>query len=87
MLQVLKKQGYDAACDVWSLGVLLYTMLAGSTPFAHGPDDTAQDILARIGEGKFSMEGGNWGHISNMAKVRPRVDDQSQPNFIPLDVK
>ena len=27
--QVLKKQGYDAACDVWSLGVLLFTMLAG----------------------------------------------------------
>lgn len=27
--QVLKRQGYDAACDVWSLGILLYTMLAG----------------------------------------------------------
>ena len=27
--EVLKKQGYDAACDVWSLGVLLFTMLAG----------------------------------------------------------
>lgn len=27
--QVLKRQGYDAACDIWSLGILLYTMLAG----------------------------------------------------------
>lgn len=28
-VQVLMRQGYDAACDIWSLGVLLYTMLAG----------------------------------------------------------
>lgn len=27
--EVLKRQGYDAACDIWSLGVLLFTLLAG----------------------------------------------------------
>ena len=67
--QVLKKQGYDAACDVWSLGVLLYTMLAGHTPFAHGPADTETEILKRIGEGKFPISGGNWDSVSGMAKV------------------
>ncbi|XP_064149265.1 ribosomal protein S6 kinase alpha-2 isoform X5 [Loxodonta africana] len=67
--EVLKRQGYDAACDVWSLGILLYTMLAGFTPFANGPDDTPEEILARIGSGKYALSGGNWDSISDAAKV------------------
>ncbi|KAF4024723.1 hypothetical protein G4228_016582 [Cervus hanglu yarkandensis] len=66
--EVLKRQGYDAACDIWSLGILLYTMLAGFTPFANGPDDTPDDILARIGSGKYALSGGNWDSISDAAK-------------------
>lgn len=27
--EVLKRQGYDEACDIWSLGVLLHTILVG----------------------------------------------------------
>ncbi|XP_029140470.1 ribosomal protein S6 kinase alpha-1 [Protobothrops mucrosquamatus] len=66
--EVLKRQGYDEACDIWSLGILLYTMLAGYTPFANGPSDTPEDILVRIGGGKFSLKGGNWNTVSDAAK-------------------
>uniref|UniRef100_A0A4W5LYT2 Ribosomal protein S6 kinase n=1 Tax=Hucho hucho TaxID=62062 RepID=A0A4W5LYT2_9TELE len=66
--EVLKRQGYDEGCDVWSLGVLLYTMLAGFTPFANGPEDTPDEILSRIGSGRFTLTGGNWDGVSEAAK-------------------
>ncbi|NXY77222.1 KS6AA kinase, partial [Glareola pratincola] len=70
--EVLKRQGYDEGCDIWSLGVLLkwnaLSSVLSSTPFANGPSDTPEEILTRIGRGKFSVSGGNWDTISDMAK-------------------
>ncbi|ULU12600.1 hypothetical protein L3Y34_015682 [Caenorhabditis briggsae] len=66
--EVLRKQGYDRSCDVWSLGVLLHTMLTGFTPFAMGPNDTPDQILQRVGDGKITMTQPVWDTISEDAK-------------------
>ncbi len=39
------------------------------TPFANGPEDTPEEILVRIGSGKFSLTGGYWSSVSLEAKV------------------
>lgn len=56
--EVLKRQGYDLACDIWSLGVLLYIMIDGKTPFASTPNDSPEMILTRIGSGYIDFESG-----------------------------
>ena len=44
-------------------------VLHSFTPFANGPEDTPEEILARIGSGKFSLTGGYWNSVSAEAKV------------------
>lgn len=56
--EVLKRQGYDLACDIWSLGVMLYIMIDGRTPFASTPNDSPEMILQRIGAGHIDLTSG-----------------------------
>ena len=47
---------------------IMKMFLLRTTPFASASADTPSDILERIGEGKFSLSGGNWDTVSPQAK-------------------
>ncbi|KAG8437927.1 hypothetical protein GDO86_008570 [Hymenochirus boettgeri] len=70
--ELFSNQGYDELCDLWTLGVILYTMLSGQVPFqvkkGKSPHSRAADIIQRIKEGDFSLEGKCWEHVSDEAK-------------------
>lgn len=63
-------EGYDENCDLWSLGVILYTMLCGRAPFhARSRDDNASAVMARIKGGEFSFSSIAWEGVSEEAKA------------------
>ncbi|XP_076359815.1 ribosomal protein S6 kinase alpha-5-like isoform X1 [Tachypleus tridentatus] len=62
-------EGYDESCDLWSLGVILYTMLSGKAPFqSYSREASSAAIMQRIREGEFSFSYPAWNMVSQQAK-------------------
>ncbi len=58
-------KGYSFEVDIWALGVIMYTLLAGYAPFYHRQQ---LRMMRLIQEGRFEFTKEAWESISNDAK-------------------
>jgi serine/threonine protein kinase len=54
---------YDVHCDIWSVGVVFYTLLGGYRPFR------GDDMVSKSRHGEFKFHKRYWSEISEEAKI------------------
>jgi len=79
--EVLHRRGYGAACDIWSLGVIVYILLCGFPPFY--ADNDAQ-LFRKIKAGEYEFLRPYWDSVSSLGKdfvaACLRVDPKARPD-------
>merc|ERR1719203_419953 len=65
--EIVKKMFYGVKVDMWSIGVITYTLLAGYFPFDEEGDDLVT-LFKKIEKGNFKFHEKYWKHVSEDAK-------------------
>uniref|UniRef100_F7BGM9 Protein serine kinase H2 n=1 Tax=Ornithorhynchus anatinus TaxID=9258 RepID=F7BGM9_ORNAN len=63
--EILLRNPYTSAVDMWALGVITYILLSGMLPFE---DENQSRLYRKILKGKYSYTGDPWPNVSNLAK-------------------
>lgn len=74
--EVLSGKLYDTQADMWSIGIIIFTLLAGHPPFEN---DNLKLLVRMIKKGIFEFEDHLWSHhseeckkfVTNMLEVNP----------------
>ncbi|KAI8957782.1 calcium/calmodulin-dependent protein kinase 1 [Daldinia sp. FL1419] len=77
--EVMLKKGHGKPVDMWSLGVITYTLLCGYSPFR---SENLQDLIDECSNGKVVFHERYWRDVSDDAKdfimhlLQPNPDDR-----------
>ena len=63
--EVITNHGYSQQCDIWSIGIVLHTLLSGKAPFIANNEEDLRELIKK-GVLNFSTE--SWDGISPAAK-------------------
>ncbi|KAI9138056.1 kinase-like domain-containing protein, partial [Paraphysoderma sedebokerense] len=64
--EILLGRGHHKAVDVWSIGVITYTLLSGYAPFT--PTDDLSKMVSNMLNNRLTFHHKYWSHISDTAK-------------------